>query len=101
MGGFPEQVVECVPNVSEGRRAAVVEQLCTAASGVAGAYLLDVHSDYDHHRSVFTIVGSPGPVAEAVFRLAVERGWTLRELSSQRASLEDVFIQLTTEEPHG
>jgi ABC-2 type transport system ATP-binding protein len=37
-------------------------------------------------------------VREAVFRLAVERRWTLRELSPLRASLEDVFIKLTTHE---
>ena len=37
-------------------------------------------------------------VREAIFRLAVERRWTLRELSQQRASLEDVFIHLTTHE---
>ena len=37
-------------------------------------------------------------VREAIFRLAVERQWTLRELSQLRASLEDVFIHLTTHE---
>ena len=37
-------------------------------------------------------------VREAIFRLAVERQWTLRELSQLRASLEDVFIRLTTKE---
>ena len=38
-------------------------------------------------------------VREGIYRLAVERQWTLRELSSAQASLEDVFIQLTTQEP--
>ena len=37
-------------------------------------------------------------VREAIFRLAVERQWTLRELSQLQASLEDVFIHLTTKE---
>ena len=37
-------------------------------------------------------------VREAIFRLAVERQWTLRELSQTQASLEDVFIRLTTQE---
>jgi len=41
---------------------------------------------------------SGADVREAVFRLAVERQWTLRELASVRASLEDVFIHLTTHE---
>ena len=37
-------------------------------------------------------------VREAIFRLAVERQWTLRELSQVQASLEEVFIKLTTQE---
>jgi ABC-2 type transport system ATP-binding protein len=42
---------------------------------------------------------APGTdVREAVFRLAVEQGWTLRELTQARASLEEVFIHLTTHE---
>jgi glutamate formiminotransferase len=48
-------VLECVPNVSEGRDARVLETLASAC----GASLLDVHRDRDHHRSVFTLAG-PG-----------------------------------------
>jgi glutamate formiminotransferase len=47
-------VLECVVNVSEGRRAAVVHRLAAAS----GAALLDVHTDPDHHRSVFTIAAA-------------------------------------------
>jgi ABC-2 type transport system ATP-binding protein len=47
----------------------------------------------------FDVEASSGvDVREAIFRLAVERRWTLRELSQLRASLEDVFIHLTTHE---
>lgn len=49
-------MLECVPNVSEGRRAGVV----AALAGAAGPSLLDVHVDPDHNRSVFTLAG-PGP----------------------------------------
>jgi hypothetical protein len=35
---------------------------------------------------------------EAIFRLAVERGWVLTELRREAASLEDVFVRLTTRE---
>ena len=42
---------------------------------------------------------SGADVREAVFALAVERRWVLRELAQVRASLEDVFIHLTTHEP--
>jgi ABC-2 type transport system ATP-binding protein len=49
--------------------------------------------------SSFEVELKPGADArEAIFRLAVERRWVLRELSAQRASLEDVFIHLTTHE---
>lgn len=46
-------MLECVVNVSEGRRPEVV----TAVAGAAGDALLDVHTDADHHRSVITVVG--------------------------------------------
>jgi glutamate formiminotransferase len=49
-------VLECVPNVSEGRDARVIATLVEAC----GPSLLDVHRDADHHRSVLTIAG-PGP----------------------------------------
>ena len=52
--------------------------------------------------AVFEVeAGQDADVREAIFRLAVERQWTLRELSQLRASLEDVFIHLTTHESHG
>jgi ABC-2 type transport system ATP-binding protein len=42
--------------------------------------------------------GAGSDPREAVFRLAVERGWVLLEMSPQRATLEDVFVRLTTHE---
>ena len=63
MGG----VFECVANVSEGQRADVLAELATAC----GDALLDVHTDADHHRSVFTLAGGdPATVVEAALRLA-------------------------------
>ena len=47
---------------------------------------------------VFNIEAGGAEIREHIFRLAVERGWVLRELATQRASLEDVFIHLTTHE---
>lgn len=52
-----------VPNVSEGRDAARVE---TLAAGFGSALLLDVHSDPDHDRSVFTLAARQGAVAAAL-----------------------------------
>jgi glutamate formiminotransferase / 5-formyltetrahydrofolate cyclo-ligase len=51
------RIIECVPNVSEGRRPEVVEAIVAAARGVPGVRLLDVQSDRDHNRSVLTLVG--------------------------------------------
>jgi glutamate formiminotransferase len=55
-----------IPNVSEGRDRAAIRSL----ADTCGARLLDVHSDPDHHRSVFTIAGVPGSLAQAVLGLA-------------------------------
>ena len=55
-----DRLVECVPNLSEGRRPEVVDQLVAAFAGVAGVLLLDRSSDPDHNRSVVTLAG-PGP----------------------------------------
>lgn len=49
--------LECVPNVSEGRRPEVVARLAAAASSLPGVRLLDVSSDPDHNRSVLTLAG--------------------------------------------
>ncbi len=62
-----QQIVECVPNFSEGRRQEVIDRIVEALSGVPGARVLDVQSDADHNRTVVTLVGDPQAVLEAVF----------------------------------
>jgi len=57
-------VLEAVPNVSEGRRPDVVSAIADAFS--VGVELLDVHSDADHHRSVFTLVGEEAALIDAL-----------------------------------
>ena len=57
-----------IPNVSEGRDQSAIEQIANAFD----ARLLDVHSDADHHRSVFTLAGDPGRLAQAVLNGAAE-----------------------------
>ncbi len=61
-------LIECVPNVSDGRRADVIAAL-EAAIAVPGVHLLDQTSDLSHNRSVFTFAGEPNIVQEAVLRL--------------------------------
>lgn len=63
-------VLECVPNVSEGRSRVVTDRLARAVSQVAGVSLASVHIDPDHHRSVFTFLGAPEPVQAAALSLA-------------------------------
>jgi len=57
-------VLEAVPNVSEGRDPAVVDAI--GAAFATSAALLDVHSDVDHHRSVFTLVGEEEPLLDSL-----------------------------------
>ncbi|MBI4590868.1 MAG: glutamate formimidoyltransferase [Candidatus Rokubacteria bacterium] len=64
------QILECVPNVSEGRNRRVIESLADAIRSRAGVHLADIHMDPDHHRSVFTILGPPPAVEAAALALA-------------------------------
>lgn len=66
------QIVECVPNFSEGRRQEVVERIVRAIEQVADVCVLDVQSDVDHNRSVVTIIGAPQAVTEAAFQGVAE-----------------------------
>ena len=50
-------VIECVPNISEGRRHDVITQLADSLRAVPGLRVLDVQSDAAHNRSVFTLAG--------------------------------------------
>jgi glutamate formiminotransferase len=65
-------MIECIPNISEGRRPEIINTIVAAIGGVAGVKVLDVHSDGDHHRSVVTFAGESGPVAEAAFQCVRE-----------------------------
>lgn len=52
-------IIECVPNVSEGRRPDVIEAIANSLRAVPGLRVLDVQSDASHNRSVFTLAGDP------------------------------------------
>jgi glutamate formiminotransferase / formiminotetrahydrofolate cyclodeaminase len=60
-------LVECVPNFSEGRDKAKVDAIVDAMK-VDGVYLLDRESDFDHNRSVITLVGEREAIQEAAIR---------------------------------
>lgn len=63
------KIVECVPNVSEGRDRGVLDAIAQAVREVPGVELLDVDPGAETHRTVFTFVGPPEAVGEAAFRL--------------------------------
>jgi glutamate formiminotransferase/formiminotetrahydrofolate cyclodeaminase len=65
---MPSPLVECVPNFSEGRDAAVLAALEGAIVAVPGVRLLDVQADASHNRSVFTLVAPAAAAVEAAFR---------------------------------
>src|SRR5580704_15089120 len=77
-----KQIVECVPNFSEGRDLAKVDAIVAAMREVPGVVLLDRSSDADHNRSVVTIVGEPEAVAEAAIR-GVGKAAELIDLTQQ------------------
>jgi len=62
-------IIECVPNVSEGRRLDVVAGIVEAVRRVPGARVLDHSSDANHNRSVITMAGEAVPLRAAVLAL--------------------------------
>lgn len=69
-----------MPNFSEGRDAARVEDIASAIASVPGVVILDREMDADHNRSVLTFAGPPEAVLEAAFR-GVERAVALIDLN--------------------
>jgi glutamate formiminotransferase/formiminotetrahydrofolate cyclodeaminase len=63
------QLIECVPNISEGRDPAIIEAVASAVETVEGVKLLDVDPGKATNRTVITFVGEPEPAIEAAFRL--------------------------------
>jgi len=59
------KIIECVPNVSEGRNRQTIDAVAEMISRTPGVKLLDVCADGDHHRSVFTFIGRPEDVVRA------------------------------------
>ena len=62
-------VIECIPNVSEGRRTEIVAAMAAALRGIPGVRLLDHSSDPSHNRSVFTMAGDATGIERAVLAL--------------------------------
>lgn len=64
------KIVECVPNISEGRDEKIINACADAVRAVEGVTLLDVDPGKSTNRTVFTFVGDPESVVEAAFQFA-------------------------------
>ena len=65
-----KKLIECVPNFSEGRSPDVIEAIVEPFRKRKGCALLDQRADKDHNRLVVSLVGSPGPIQEALLEAA-------------------------------
>lgn len=64
------KLLECVPNISEGRRTEVIEACVDVVRNTPGVTVLDYSSDESHNRSVITYIGEPERVCDAAVALA-------------------------------
>ncbi|XP_029377465.1 formimidoyltransferase-cyclodeaminase [Echeneis naucrates] len=74
------QLVECVPNFSEGRDKKVIDAISAAISGTSGCSLLDVDPGASTNRTVYTFVGSPDAVVEGALN-AARQAFSLIDMS--------------------
>lgn len=77
------QLIECVPNFSEGREMTVIKQITDEIESVEGVKLLDVDPGKATNRTVVTFVGEPGPVVQAAF-LAIKKAAELIDMSKHK-----------------
>src|SRR3989440_1162124 len=79
------RIVECVPNISEGRRPESYRAVAEAAAAAPGVTLLNVDAGADPNRTVITFVGEPDAVLEGAFRL-VKKGIELIDMATHRGA---------------
>lgn len=75
-----KQLIECVPNFSEGRDMSIIKQITDEMEAVEGVKLLDVDPGQATNRTVVTIVGTPDEVIEAAFR-AIKKASEIIDMS--------------------
>src|SRR2546430_5250251 len=79
------RIVECVPNISEGRRPEIYHAVADAAASASGVTLLNVDAGADTNRTVITFVGEPEAMLEGAFRL-VRKGIELIDMATHRGA---------------
>ena len=80
-----QQLIECVPNFSEGRNEDVIRQITGAIKSVDGVSLLDVDPGATTNRTVVTLVGDPDAAVEAAFR-AIQRAAELIDMRKHKGA---------------
>jgi glutamate formiminotransferase / 5-formyltetrahydrofolate cyclo-ligase len=87
-------IIECIPNVSEGRRPEIVDGIAAAVRAIPGVRLLDYSSDPSHNRSVFTFAGDAAAVKGAVLAIYEQAMKTidLRQHSGEHPRLGAVDV---------
>jgi len=64
-----QQIIECVPNFSEGRDLSKIKKIASSAKKVRGVKVLDIEWDKSHNRALMTLVGAPDLVLQAAFEM--------------------------------
>lgn len=80
---FNTQIIECVPNFSEGRDLSIIKQITDEIEQVEGVKLLDVDPGKATNRTVVTFVGTPAQVIEAAFR-CIKKAAELIDMSKHK-----------------
>lgn len=80
-----KQLIECVPNFSEGRDMNIIKQITNEIESVEGVRLIDVDPGHATNRTVVTMVGTPNEVCEAAFR-AVKKAAELIDMSKHKGA---------------
>ena len=80
-----EQLIECVPNFSEGQRPEIIKQITDEIEKVEGVRLLDVDPGYDMNRTVVTFIGNAKGVKEAAFN-SIKKASELIDMSKHKGS---------------
>jgi len=79
------QLIECVPNFSEGRDLNIINQITAEIKAVEGVKLLNTDAGKATNRTVVTFVGSPEAVVEAAFR-AIKKAGELIDMSKHKGA---------------
>ena len=88
-----QQLIECVPNISEGRDLKKINTIANVVTEVEGVKLLDIDPGKATNRTVITFVGEPSQVIEAAFKL-IKKASELIDMSKQTGEHPRFGIQM-------